>query len=651
MSKKKKNKKKPKKINLVEALMNTPLPEGDLATIVNGDKKKFSPILVGTGLPKGTVTSLGTAKKKKTIPEITNNIIDRIHTTLAQAITEATQGLDISTESNAQLCSPTQGKRKLILHSPHAPGDVTMLTTAIRDLHKTYPNEYLTDIDTTCNDVFENNPYITKLNKHDQDTAYITMEYPLIHNSNKGSYHFIHGYRKFLETQIGRKIIQGDFKPDIHIGEEEKQWFSAVREITMDNRLYWIIDAGFKNDFTAKAWPAQRYQEVVDHFKDKIQFVQIGHKDHNHPKLKGVINLVGKTDNRQLIRLVFHSIGVLTPVSWPMVLAAAVPMSIPVPRNRSCVVIAGGREPMQWQAYPNHQFIHTCGSLVCCDEGGCWKSRVVPIGDGDLKDKENLCEAPTKVNDQDIATCMDMITTDMVINAIDQHYNTKVGVHRYMKEKTVSYDCEDNPIYPLPTEFARTTAEMFKDNESIETVTEFKEIHTRIVKELEDLPTLNSSDSNEPLIPVPETVVKFPLGKTVTDTPPVDTPNANGTVYTKEVVDKALGTVPEKVVLLHPEILNQMKKPLLNITDKVLKYEALPNWLENKTEYAYSITCLLLDIVEELFIGRSVKDILTKQAIKHNISAWSNLTNKEIANIIIKGKDLLIHSKRFTYTF
>ena len=36
-----------------------------------------------------------------------------------------------------------------------------------------------------------------------------------------------------------------------------------------------------------------------------------------------------------------------------------------MPRNRPCVVIAGGREPPHFTAYPHHQFIHTVGALRC----------------------------------------------------------------------------------------------------------------------------------------------------------------------------------------------------------------------------------------------------------------------------------------------
>ena len=105
-----------------------------------------------------------------------------------------------------------------------------------------------------------------------------------------------------------------------------------------------------------------------------------------------MLDLRGKTDLRQLVRLVHHAQGVLCPVTLHMHLAAAVPVRAGMPRNRPCVVVAGGREPSQWEAYPHHQCIHTNGALPCCDNGGYWKSRVVPLGDGDAKDApDKLC--------------------------------------------------------------------------------------------------------------------------------------------------------------------------------------------------------------------------------------------------------------------
>lgn len=309
--------------------------------------------------------------------------------------------------------------QKLILTNHQSPGDIVMLTAAVRDLHKCYPGRFLTDVRTPCPQLWENNPYITPLNENAADVTVIKCEYPLIHKSNLLPYHFIFGFIEFLNERLGLNIKPTAFKGDIHLAPQEKRWISQVHEITGEDTRFWITVSGGKLDFTAKWWARDRYQQVIDHFKGKMQFVQVGENSHHHPPLEGVIDLRGKTDLRQLIRLVYHSQGVLTPVSLPMHLAAAVETKTGMPQNRACVVVAGGREPMQWEAYPHHQFIHTNGALPCCDNGGCWRSRVKPLGDGDAKDlPQNLC---TNVAG-DLPRCLDMISADEVIRRIEMYY-------------------------------------------------------------------------------------------------------------------------------------------------------------------------------------------------------------------------------------
>src|SRR5262249_23575409 len=85
-----------------------------------------------------------------------------------------------------------------------------------------------------------------------------------------------------------------------------------------------------------------------------------------------------------------------------------------------CVVVAGGREPPHWEAYPHHQFIHTVGALSCCDDGGCWKARTLPLGDGDEKDlPKNLCVDVIGC----LPHCMDMITPEEVICRIELYFD------------------------------------------------------------------------------------------------------------------------------------------------------------------------------------------------------------------------------------
>lgn len=309
--------------------------------------------------------------------------------------------------------------RKLILSNYQSPGDIVMLTAALRDLHLCYPGQFITDIGTPCPQLWENNPYITPLDEKAGDVEVIECHYPLIHKSNTHPYHFIHGFIGFLNDRLGLHIKPTAFKGDIHLNDLEKSWISQVHEQTGEDTKFWIIVSGGKHDFTVKWWDPDRFQKVVDYFQGKIQFVQIGERGHYHPVLNGVINLCGKTDLRQLLRLVYHAQGVLTPVSLLMHLAAAVDVKPEMPKNRACVVVAGGREPAQWEAYPHHQFIHTNGALPCCDNGGCWKSRVIPLGDGDEKDSpENLC-VDVKGN---LPHCMDMISEDEVIRRIELYY-------------------------------------------------------------------------------------------------------------------------------------------------------------------------------------------------------------------------------------
>lgn len=309
--------------------------------------------------------------------------------------------------------------RKLIFKNHQSPGDIVVLTAAVRDLHRAYPGQFLTDVRTSGGQLWENNPYITALDEQASDVETIECHYPLIHRSNHSPRHFVEGFTDFLNEKLGLHTSATAFKGDIHISSKEKSWISQVQEIVGEELPFWIVVAGGKKDYTIKWWDHPRYQKVVDHFQGKILFVQIGEKDHVHEGLKGVIDLRGQTDLRQLVRLVYHAQGVLCPVTLAMHLAAAVEVKGSKPKNRPCVVVAGGREPPQWEAYPHHQFIHTVGALLCCDNGGCWKSRTVPLCDGDKKDNpESLCV--DVVNN--LPRCMDMITAEEVIRRIELYF-------------------------------------------------------------------------------------------------------------------------------------------------------------------------------------------------------------------------------------
>lgn len=362
-------------------------------------------------------------------------------------------------------------QRKLLLLNFLSPGDVVVMTAAVRDLHRKYPGEFVTDVHTSAIEIWQNNPYITKLPwkvaplngqsepansneillphrkvkiiKEDPELEVIEANYDgdypaTIHRSNTHAYHFIHGYAQDLSKSIGVQIPITDFKGDIHISEQERGWISQIEEMKVKDS-FWIMMAGGKLDFTAKWWDPSNYQKVVDAFNEQLLFVQCGERSHFHPALTNVIDLIGKTDMRQYIRLMYHSDGVVCGVTFAMHLAAAVPMrpfdnkGRRKPPNRACVVIGGGRESVHWEMYPHHQFIHLNGALPCCVQGGCWKSRCHQVGDGDPKDKENLCLFPVKVAENlNIPRCMKMITPEMVVERIRFYYEG--GAFQYYNE-------------------------------------------------------------------------------------------------------------------------------------------------------------------------------------------------------------------------
>lgn len=323
--------------------------------------------------------------------------------------------------------------RRLILTSFQSPGDVVMLTAAVRDLSLAHRGAFQIDVRTSADALWENNPWLTPLEDGAPGVQTLPMHYPLIHHSNQRPFHFIHGYLQYLEQTLDVKIPPTKFRGDVHLSAKERDGPPPFADEGIPEG-YWILIAGGKYDFTAKWWNPESFGQVVDHFKDRIRFVQCGKEGDWHPRVQNAIDLVGRTSLRQFIRLIHHADGVLCPVTMAMHLAAAVPARPGKPVNRACVVVAGGREPPHWEVYPHHQFISTNGALACCADGGCWSSRCQLVGDGDSKDRSNLCKRPVQVaDDLRIPRCMDMIRPEDVIRRIEMYYEG--GSLRYFDDR------------------------------------------------------------------------------------------------------------------------------------------------------------------------------------------------------------------------
>ncbi len=260
------------------------------------------------------------------------------------------------------------------------------LTAAIESLHKTYPGEYTTSVETSCDELFWNNPLVVP---KQNDDRIIEMTYPLIDVCNQRSISFLSAFTSYLSYVINRPLHLKVNKPVLYLSKGDEN-------VPPYSNNYWVMSPGLKSDYTSKGWPIEYYQDIVDKTPG-IRWVQIGRGD-NHPCLRGVECLVNKTNTRDLIRLVAWSRGGLGPVTWLQHLCAA--------WERPYVCLLGGMEPTTWVQYPLQHTLHTMGTLPCCMFKACWKLSL------------NKCEKPVHNYERPTPKCMEMIKPSEVLNTI-----------------------------------------------------------------------------------------------------------------------------------------------------------------------------------------------------------------------------------------
>src|SRR4051794_11350256 len=131
---------------------------------------------------------------------------------------------------------------KLLLRNRLPPGDVLMLTAAVRDLHRARPDTYHTTVDTACPALWENNPLVVTPGQDWAPDRVIDCEYPLIHDANHRPYHFIHGFLQDLERKLGLPIPAGPFRGEVYLSSDEMRRPSPVADAGRSGP-YWVIAA------------------------------------------------------------------------------------------------------------------------------------------------------------------------------------------------------------------------------------------------------------------------------------------------------------------------------------------------------------------------------------------------------------------------
>lgn len=370
---------------------------------------------------------------------------------------------------------------RLVLRNQQAPGDVLMLTAAVRELQTQFPGLYEVRPETTNRDhIWANNPYITLT--RDADDLGINMVYGAEYrNSAATKRHFLSAFVRQLNQRLNLDLKLTQLKPDVHLTEQEKS------EPPVEGP-YWVVLSGGKLDMPAKWWDPARWQGVVDKLRGEIAFVQAGggpqlrRPDHAHPKLDGVLDFVGRTNLRDFIRLIYHSQGVCCCITAAMHLSAAF--------NKPCVVVAGGRESYTWEAYTHetwelntghrgpddlveHRFLHTIGQLGCCSEGGCRKKTV----NAPRRSKNCMNTIDTSAG-LTIPRCLGMIAVDDVVDAV-RSYRTPAAA---LKDVRI---LEENLTMSPPSLRTRRQTDglgyLGKATVCVLLYGEFKDLHRRVV--------------------------------------------------------------------------------------------------------------------------------------------------------------------------
>jgi len=300
--------------------------------------------------------------------------------------------------------------KKILFRNHNNIGDILCMTAGIKAFKHAYPDVQVS-VETTAPALWDFNKYVDP-NIEDATTIEIGPKIAT-NKSNSWHVHLCDAYRICIEDRLNVHIPPVETRPDIYLSQEE------IETPIIPDIPYWIITVGGEPNWTAKMYPMDRWQEIINLLKGKIQFVQLQRENDNHPVLDGVIDMTGKTENvRDLINVFYHSQGSIGLVSMHMHLSAAF--------DHPCVVVAGAREPSWFTHYLGHQYIHTLGSVPCSrkiekstggeTQAGCWKCTIESC-------QEHQEKFGVKAQDPLVPYCVERIYPSLVAGSVLTYYD------------------------------------------------------------------------------------------------------------------------------------------------------------------------------------------------------------------------------------
>jgi ADP-heptose:LPS heptosyltransferase len=234
---------------------------------------------------------------------------------------------------------------RYVIHCPRAIGDVLVLTTLFASLKQKYDCEL--DINSAFDDIFANNPNRTIIKNFNRKEFVEIDHHPWIISNPELSY--IEAFHRDAEQKLGIDVPVLCNTPQLYLTDAEKDPFPSLP------KDYLVLNASWKTDTSTKFY--SHYREVAELLDMPI--VQVGRNDDPFTLIPTAINWIGKTNTRQLLRLLYNSKGAIGGITFLQHASAA--LDVPY------VCLYGGREPWHWINYPNQ--IKICGE---CPYSPCW---------------------------------------------------------------------------------------------------------------------------------------------------------------------------------------------------------------------------------------------------------------------------------------
>jgi ADP-heptose:LPS heptosyltransferase len=231
-------------------------------------------------------------------------------------------------------------------------GDVLMWTAVVREMaiNKNMSNIQIIKHSKgkpsklTKHELFKNNPYICQPLTEDQSTvgdeiAKVSkvgtlqrIHFGHGHHNGEELFHYLKSFNNTKKTfadnythvitQYCRHFnICSDptLKCEIYFSDSEEKKISSLIACKLNNKPFIVIEPHSKREYMS--FPFEKFQNVVDALKDKIQFVQVGLR--TKKKLKNIIDLTGYSI-RESALIIKHSKQLVCPEGGLMHVANAV---------------------------------------------------------------------------------------------------------------------------------------------------------------------------------------------------------------------------------------------------------------------------------------------------------------------------------------